>query len=349
MPNLHMRRAFFEGDEAQAGNLPPTEKLGPRTFTTDRFGFRQTPPVRSGAPIELVVFRGFSFVFGVGLSDEQTFPAALSRSLGVNAYNAARFHGDAETPEDFDLLMKKVGARPATVVYVHLESNAHTLSSQETTPNRMRRIVHFAKEYPLAWFRMSPVILNAVEAKKLWENDILFTNRYRNNVRAFSLPDGRPILVRAGDLERAETEFESSVIAERAEYVAWWNARIAERGARMTVLLVPDKISVYGRALGVKLPDDSYLDRLERELRARGVHVVNGLSVLSPRVNEDLASGRLSYLREDQHWNVLGVERLAKATADAVQGASRETQNLHGRSETEAFSRPVRWRPLTSR
>src|SRR5215217_7261521 len=39
IPDLHMRTMFFEGGEAQAGNLRPTEHLSWRTFSTDRFGF----------------------------------------------------------------------------------------------------------------------------------------------------------------------------------------------------------------------------------------------------------------------------------------------------------------------
>jgi hypothetical protein len=318
MPDRRMRSVFFEGNEASAANLRPAQRLGWRNFTTDRFGFRFTPPVRGGAAPELVVFRGFSFIFGVGLSDEETFPAVLARQLGVNAYNAARFHDDPETPDDFDGLMAKVGTRPKTVVYVHLEPNAHVLTPSAQQQNPGRRLIRFAKEFPLTWIRLSPLILNAVEAKKAVENDLLLHNRYRDNVRSFALPSGSPMLVLKGDLERAQTSFDDSTVADRSAYIEWWNARMVERGARMIVLLVPDKLSVYGPSLGVALPADPYLDRMERDLASRGVRVVNGLPLLRATAAADLASGRLSYLREDQHWSAEGVERLARATAQAI-------------------------------
>jgi hypothetical protein len=318
IPNLTMRTMFFEGADAVAGNLTPVERLGWRNFTTDRFGFRFVPPVRNGAAPELVVFRGFSFVFGLGLSDEETFPAALARQVGVNAYNAARFHDDPETPEDFDRLMSKVGARPKTVVYVHLEPNAQVLTPATERLDPRRRLLRFAKEFPLTWVRLSPLILSAVEAKKAVENDRILYNRYRDNIRSFPTPVGPPILVRVGDLERARTEFDDSVLADRSAYIEWWNARMAERGARMIVLLVPDKMSVYGPSLGVRLPADPYIDRMERDLARRGVSVVNGLRVLRATADTDLATGRLAYLREDEHWNASGVERLAHATAQAI-------------------------------
>jgi hypothetical protein len=321
MPNLKMRTVFFEGGEAVAGNLPPLERLGWRNFTTDRFGFRFAPPVRNGAAPELVVFRGFSFVFGLGLSDEETLPAVLARHVGVNAYNAARFHDDPETPEDFDRLMTKIGARPKTVVYVHLESNAHVLTPATERLDPRRRVLRFAKEFPLTWVRLSPLILNAVEAKKAVENDLILHNRYRDNIRSFPVPAGPPILVRVGDLERAQTVFDDSVLNDRSAYIEWWNARMAERGARMIVLLVPDKMSVYGPSLGVRLPADPYIDRMERDLARRGVPVVNGLRILRATAGTDLAAGRLAYLREDEHWNASGVERLGGALAAAIGAA----------------------------
>jgi hypothetical protein len=318
IPNLRLRTSFYEGDEAQAGNLRPTESLGWRTFSTDRLGFRFTPPMRPGEPPAVVVFRGFSFVFGVALGDEQTFPAALSRQLGVNAYNAARFHEDPETPQDFDRLMSRIGAHPKTVVYVHLEPNAHVLTPAAVRPDMRRRLLRFAKEFPMTWIRLSPAILGAIEEKKALENDLILHNRYRDHVRAFDLPAGGRMLVRKGDLERVETRLDDSVVADRSAYIAWWGERLAERGARMVVLLVPEKMTLYGPALGVTLPADRYLDRMESNLTARGVSVVNGLTVLRATADEDLATGRLAFLREDHHWNAEGVERLARATAQAI-------------------------------
>jgi len=318
MPNAHFRSSYFEGAEAQAANVSSTESLPWRTFTTDAFGFRYCPPVAPGQPTKLIVFRGFSFVFGVGLSDEQTFPAALARHAGVNTYNAARFHEDPETPEDFDDLMSKTGVLPETVVYVHLEPNDFRLNPRNERRDERRRAVRFAKELPLNWVRLSPLILTAIEAKKALENDLILHNRYRDGVRSFPLPGGARMLVRAGDLARVQTDFPDTVVTERVDYIAWWNQRLIERGSRMIVLLVPEKMSVYGPALGVDLPADPLLDRIERKLVAQGVRVVNGRPLLRATADADLAAGKLAFLREDEHWTAAGVERLAKAVADAI-------------------------------
>jgi hypothetical protein len=318
-PNLRLHTKFFLGDEADEGNLRPTEELPARNFTTDRLGFRDTPPILPGKVADLVVFRGFSFTFGAGLSDDQTLPSVLERELRVNAYNAGRFHDDPETPEDFDALMGRIGAHPHTVVYVHLEPNGHVGVER---PQHLKRLLRFAKELPMNWIRSSPAIRYAGLAKKQAENDRVLHNRYADHVVSYPLPDGRRFLVLDRELEHDVTEYDDAVVAERADYIAWWNARMTERGAQMVVLLVPDKLSVYGPELGVPLPREPYLNRMEKQLEERGLRVVNGLSLLRATARQDLASGRLAYLREDQHWSASGVERLGKATAEAIRGVN---------------------------
>src|SRR5262249_49852087 len=116
IPNLHLRTQSFLAAEAAAANVRPSERPSWRTFSTDSFGFRYTRPIQPGTPPRIVVFRGYSFTIGLGLGDEETFPAHLSRFLGQNVYNAARFV-DPEIPDDFDHLMAKLQTSPQTAVY----------------------------------------------------------------------------------------------------------------------------------------------------------------------------------------------------------------------------------------
>jgi len=181
------------------------------------------------------------------------------------------------------------------------------------------------------WIRHSPALRYAAELKKAAENDLILHNRYSDHVPSFTLPTGARMLVLKSELERDVTEYDETLIAERAGYIAWWKERLAERGARMVVLLVPDKMSVYGPSLGVKVPADPYLNRLQRELDARGVSVINGLTPLRATASADLAAGRLAYLREDQHWNALGVERLAAETAAVIKASGGQSSLSHAR------------------
>ena len=124
-PNVRIVSDYFRGDDAITGNLPAREHLPPITFSTDRFGFRNSNAV-SQKPVDMVVFRGFSFTWGAGLSDDQTLPAVLSAMLNKSVYNAARFQEDIETPEAVDALLRELRSRPETFIYVQTEATPHT-------------------------------------------------------------------------------------------------------------------------------------------------------------------------------------------------------------------------------
>jgi hypothetical protein len=331
-PNLHIRSDWYKGDEAISGNLPGREHLEPRVFSTNSLGFRATPVMRAGEPYQVLVFRGFSFTWGATLSDEDTLAARLARKLGVNVFDGARFHEDEEAPRDYDRLIGKLGADPKVAVYVHLEPNAHTLQWYQDSPvDRLsKRVVgeslyheisdeaHFVRKFASTWFHDSPMMVTTIRAKKALENDWFLPNRYRDEVRAFTIPTGEQLLVRTGDLERVQTDFGQATASERADFIAYWRDHLAKRGTRMVVLLVPEKMTVYGPALGVRLPQPALFDRMESELAKRGVTFVNGLPLLRRYMESDLANGRLAFRREDQHWSPLGVERLASATAELL-------------------------------
>jgi hypothetical protein len=331
IPNLGLHSASYMGGEALAANLRSRENRRPRTFTTDALGFRWTPEVRSGEPPSVVVIRGASFVWGGSLSDEETLPAELARQLGVNVYNGARFIDDEERPEDFDRLMSKLAIRPRHTVFVQLEQDGDVLSAY--ADSRLDRIgksiagsayetlaplAANAERSALTWMRLSPVIQLSVRARKAIQNGKILPNPYSRNASAYWTPGGARILFERASLERAETVLEDSVIRDRAAFIELWHHHMLRAGSRMIVLLLPDKVSVYGPETGIKAKNARYLDRLEKELTARGVRVVNGLTILRPYAGADLALDRLSFWRDDLHWTPLGVQRVASATAQIL-------------------------------
>jgi hypothetical protein len=312
---MQVRTSLHEGAEAAVGSLPFLEHLPLRTFTTDRYGFRYTPPVTSG-PVETVVFRGFSFVFGYGLGDEQTLAAQLARYLHRNVYNAARFKGDPESPRDFDRTVARVGAAPKTVVYVALEAENESTTAFE--PNLLRRVLWFSKVTVLSWIKVAPVLPAQKHIKRAMLGNAVLYRSYQDTVRILPLPDGTEMVVRHGYVGDLQVDFPASVIEQRASYIARWDRHVKERGGRMIALLVPSRLSVYGPHLGLKSPADPLLHRLARALAARGVHAVDALALLEKSAQQDLATGNLAYLREDEHWNAEGVRRIAAAAAQEI-------------------------------
>jgi hypothetical protein len=338
-PNLRIHSAYYAGDEAIAGNLAPMETRPPRTFTTDRFGFRWTPAVRPGEPPRAVVLRGFSYSWGALMDDFETFPYRLARELDVNVYCGARFHEDAERPEDVRRLVDKLGANPSLAVYMHLEPNGHDPSWN--TPHRLQRIGasvlgerYEDAEKTAAWLRfaiptwlhVSPLEAMAVRASRAVRRGRFLANPRAAGVVSFALPDGTRMLNRAADINRVLHPPDDATVAARARFIAEWAHGLSRLGMTTVVVLVPEKMSVYGRELGLRLPDDPYLNRLERELKRHELRVVNLLPMLRAGAARDLATGHLAFFREDHHWSPDGVRRMAGFTAAAV----RQSDVLHG-------------------
>jgi hypothetical protein len=330
-PNLNIRSDRYRGSGAVAGNLPSTENSRPRTFTTDALGFRWTPPVHPGELPRAIVLRGFSNTWGGSLSDDETLPAELARRWNVNVQSGARFLEDRERPEHYDRLVDRLGTVPELALYVHLEQNADELSSYEdrAVDRMFKRLpaswsesaAHWtaaSERWAMNWVRLSPVIQLATRARKALQNDLVLTNVYRKNVGVYRTPDGGRMIFERSELERAATTLADDVIRRRADFIAHWNDHLLKRGTRMIVLLIPDKISVYGPPLGVPGSYDPFLERMDRELSRRGIQVVNGLTELRRYTETDLASGSFSYWRDDLHWTPLGVRRLAEAVVKAA-------------------------------
>jgi hypothetical protein len=332
-PNLNIRSDRYRGSGAIAGNLPSTENSRPRTFTTDALGFRWTPPVHPGELPRAIVIRGFSNTWGGSLSDTETLPAQLARRWNVNVQNGARFLEDHERPEDYDRLIDRLGTVPEVAVYVHLEQNDDELSSyQDGALDRAGKrlagswyewAAHWtaaSERWAMNWIRLSPAIQLSTRARKALQNDTIQPNIYRKNVDIYRTPDGGRMIFERSELERAATTLADDVIRRRADFIAFWNDHLLKRGTRMIVLLIPDKISVYGPPLGVAGLYDPFLERMDRELTRRGIQVVNGLTEFRRYTETDLASGNFSYWRDDLHWTPLGVRRLAEAVAKAAPG-----------------------------
>jgi hypothetical protein len=331
IPNLRIQSDHYKGGEALAGNVPSNENQRLRKFTTDALGFRWTPEVRPGEPPGVLVFRGCSFVWGGGLSDEETLPSELARQLGVNAYNGARFLDDEETPADVDRLTSSLGSRPTLSVFVHLEQDADVLAWHADTPidrigkqlagsryDAAAEVAAEVKRSALTWVRLSPVIQLSTRARKAVQNGSILPNVYSKNIAAYATGGGTRMLFETSELERATTVLDDALIRERADFIAFWHEHMLRRGSRMVALLLPDKVSVYGPELGIHGPNFRYLDRLESELARRGIRVVNGRTVLRPYAATDLATGELSFWRDDLHWTPLGVQRIARVTAQAL-------------------------------
>jgi SGNH hydrolase-like domain, acetyltransferase AlgX len=332
-PGLSILNSDWIGETALKGNLPPTETSPPFRFSTDSLGFRLTPGVSADDSVDLLLTEGASFAYGGGLADEETLPAVVTASTGMRMYNGGRFWWDPQTIRELDLLLARLGNHHPAVVLLYWEQVEQARSQLDGTHWRtdtigekligkygywsIRNNLQNGKREFGAFWNISPLEIFCVRFFKSISNDRLLPNGYRNAVEERKLPGGQRILFLEEEVKRATSPPGEETIMRHGDYFGYYKSLLKQRGCDMYVVLLPNKYTLYAPLLGQ--PDDGnrqpYLNRLETELRFRDISVINGLSVLQPYAAADLASGQLSFHREDHHWTPLGVRRIAAALA----------------------------------
>jgi len=331
IPDLTVRTDPWVGETALTGNLAPTETRTPVTFGTDALGFRRTPGVPPDGGADLILYGGSSFAYGGGLSDDETLPAVLTRDAGVRVYNGGHFWWDPLTLESLDWLTGRLKSPRSAVVMIYWEDADLEPQSLHPKARRVDRLVEkvvgrgrfgslrddleYARRYAKAVWSISPVEVLSIRLYKALSNDRILPNRYRSAVEARTLPGGERMLFLEEEVARVLRPPGDDAVTRLGDYYAECARHLAAQDRGLFVVLVPNRYTLYGPALdGTRAaPADPYIDRVDRELRRRGVAALNGLAVLRPDAAGDLASGRLSFYREDHHWSPLGVERIARA------------------------------------
>jgi hypothetical protein len=342
-PNMSMRYDYV-GDAVRDGNFAPTEVRAPLRFSTDEFGYRLNPYVPDGEEADLLVLRGFSFIYGGALSDEETLPAVLTRLAGVAAYNGARWHLDPQSRvADLDWLLSQLPVRPRRAVVVYLEhedprrpalgEEGIAGAAGEIHPALVRPSVFVRTQYRRVqtvrriagrWWEFSPLEILTRRFDRRLRNDRLLPNTLASEVRVLTMPDGRRMILRGYELEPAQRLRGRAEARHTADYFAWWRTVLAARNIDSIVLTLPTRYSVYGPHLEVgearrrAVQSRTYLDHLHEELADRDIPYVNGAEPFFSSAAEELRTGRLSFYREDNHWNATGVERTARIVIDAL-------------------------------
>ncbi len=332
IPNAHVHYDPWVGETVMEANLPPTETRPPIDFSTDRLGFRATPGVPPDGKIDLLLFSGASFAYGGGLSDTETLPAVMTRETGLRMYNGGHFWWDPQNLRALDWLLGRFPGQHPVVVLLEWEQFTHRLSEVEGAPWKTDRIgtallghdrywdlrteAQFVKRYLTGVWNISPLEVLSIRLFKRISDDRILPNRYRDSVAAFRTPRGDRLLCLKQEVERAQDPPSDAFVARQVAYFTEFQRRLAERGLRSYVMLIPNKYTLYGHLVDPAAPGGPrYLDRLARALETRGIPVVNGLRVLEPYAAGDLATGDTCLYREDHHWTAKGVRILAAALA----------------------------------
>lgn len=331
IPNLHIHYDPWIGETATTANQHPTETRSPIEFSTDDLGFRLTPGVSAHDKVAAVLANGASFSYGGGLSDSETFPAVFTRKTGLEMYNAGRFFWDGVSFEETDWLLNHLGNPHAAVILMYWEDQDLVPQQLDGPRSQMdkfgprllgkSRYLAFKHTYKAAfrqeqafWF-LSPMEVCSTRALKYLSNDVILPNGYKQAAVKLVLPDGKPMLVLDEEVERVIHNPDDAMVERNADYFAYFQKHLTARGNQMFVILMPNKYSLYGPALhapGASVPVP-YLDRVEASMNAKGIKTLNVLTLLKPYAAAEIASGQMSYYREDHHWTPLGVGRVVDA------------------------------------
>jgi hypothetical protein len=332
------------GAAVREANLPATEWRAPERFSTDALGFRLNPHLRPGEAADVLVLRGFSYVYGAGLSDEHTLPAVLTRLTGVQVYNGGRWHLDEiENLRDLDWLLDRLPVRPRTAILVYLEHEdpPFHIPTGSSRVLRLAERVHPELVGPAArlraayrqseraferWWDFSPLEVLTSRVDRAMSNDRILPYVYTspNGTHQLTVPDGRRMVFRDFETRPVRVPRDGYAAAQTADYFEWWRDALAARGIEAVVLILPTRYTVYAPFLEVGIlkrqASDAarYLHHLSEELTVRGIRHVDATPVFRERVPEELRQGQLSFYREDNHWTELGVEHVARALVHHV-------------------------------
>lgn len=320
-PNRRYHNGRSYGDLAAIGNLPELREYRTDTFTTDALGYRN-PPRLMHEEINAIL-TGDSYAVGIGVPDDETLSARLSRLTGCAVYNASGEAG-LMTPDWIAAVAGRLRLRNRLVIRLLVEE-AETpdrppswkarLHDRLTAwePPGVRSLVGRLRGFVM----VSPLQILSGRVVKSLENDRTLPNRYADNVVRRTLYNGDTILFRASWMNTIYRRHE----VDRA-YWTWLRENMRRAGLDLWIVLVPSKYTVYRPYLTNQEPAEpvpTYLDRVEREIRLEGVPVLNLTPLFRAQAARALAHGkpdRYLYWLDDIHWNARGIELAAAAIRD---------------------------------
>ena len=331
-PNRHFHLTRYVGGNALMANLTPTEFGGPIDFSTDSLGFRMNPYLGPKTRPQVLLFKGDSFTYGVGLSDGETLASVLTRDKGVATYNGGRFHDDPEGLPELDWLSSHLPSPPRTVVYVYLEhwmpvppaETGGWKGQLERHQPRLEGDLYYGRMLNTFFWQLAPTKVVSTRVFKRLSNGVILPNVYRDSVKELKTPDGGRMLFRDYEYELAEQARGPEIVARTGRYFKWFQGELARRNINLVVLMVPARYTIYAPLLGAAGGEwTEYLNDVEHELRRQNIAAVNCLTFFREHAPEELREGRYSFYREDTHWNPSGVRLVADHLSAALEEAGR--------------------------
>lgn len=322
------------GDLAALGNLTVAREYRTERFTTDRLGYRNSPALADGVPVDAILL-GTSFSVGAGMSDEDTLATQLSRRSGQTVYNASGGeYLQASAVARARALSGHLRLRGRLAIYEHLER--HDPPRQWTVEEQARQAVAVTApctgEHPgplrTAQCRLaglvgptsvSPLSILTAQAYRQLEDDRILPNSWAANVAPLRLRNGHSMLFLPLDLESTGRARDAT---RQADHFVWLRSELAQFDLQLVVVLVPDKSTVYGPLLAEPLLDSEkaarFLADLESELAARSIAAIDLTPSLRRAAEDGLSRDEYVFWSDDTHWNPRGIAVAADAILERL-------------------------------
>ena len=323
-PNFHYANDRTFGDLAKFGNLPSFRGYHREVFTTDEFGFRNSPGNGAGRPPAILVV-GDSFAVGCGVSDQDTLSAQLSYLTGKTVYNGGTDLGRWATTK---ALINRLRMRNGWIVWELSESHAAPLlarqlftvgltaptgtSGVDASENTGRSdLLGKYRRWADDFWAYSPLSIVIDRILLRMQDDVWLPNPSRGAVFVDHLKNGDGMLFMPYQVEAFYHPRYSS-----SDYFSEVNALVGETGNKLLVVMIPSKYVVYRPLLisaGPSPERQSHWGQFEEELLRLGVPAVNLTSALKLQAAEGLQNKEYDYFIDDTHWNQFGIHIAAAA------------------------------------
>jgi hypothetical protein len=323
-PNFVYQNPASYGDLASLYNLPGMREYRPERFTTDAQGFRN-PAGGPSAPN--VVLFGDSFGAGAGLSDQDILSEQILRQGGgaIRIFNAAHFSNNIDR---MLALLDRLGFKNGVIVFQISETFRVPEWPQSPDPvtqaqGLLRRFLPAGMAEQGAYYlrcvrnltRYSPMEILCRRVYRTAQNDVFLPNAPAANGSKLQLSDGTSMLFLTATLGQ-----NSNPAAADTRYLEELDSALRTRGNKLLVLLVPDKSTVYAPFLKEPAAGPDYMDRVEAQLHAKRIPVVNLLQTFRVAAGTSLRNHELIYFRDDTHWNRQGIDLASRAVVVAMPG-----------------------------
>jgi hypothetical protein len=319
-PNFRFDSARSYGDLTMIGNRPGFRHYYREVFTTDEFGFRNSPSGGTGE-MPAAILIGDSFAVGASNSDEDTLSAQLTSRLSNKwVYNGASARPQWNVTKE---LIQRLHMRGGLVIWQVSERVQLPRSVQAETPhnqgadpmtappiNASYRILQRLNIWTESLLTYSPLRSFLSRVFRKMENGVWLPNPSENLVAVGHLRNGESMLFLESEVDNFyQPKYDNPA------YLSEISALIHCSGNELLVLLVPDKYGVYYPLLRDEHrspPEgESHLNQLEEDLHRLGIPVLNLMSTLRSQAAEGLQRREYNYRLDDTHWNRLGIQTAA--------------------------------------